>query len=301
MAYRFELDDTSVEHGLRRIARGQMRRAIAEIDGPGTSPGVTVHQVRKRTKKLRALLRLVRPVFGDYKTENAFLRAAAAALSTARDAVVLIETFDGLERASSNQLPRTVWTATRQGLACRQRDTASGDVIAARLVKFRRAMVEAAGRAKAWEIEKDGFDAVSGGLARTYEDARKAMAEARRAPSPEALHDWRKRVKDHWYHSRLLRPVRPDAMKPHCTAGLELSRLLGLHHDLSVLEAELAGEPKLYGAARGLNGLLALIEARRRELEPDAFGLGADLFARSPPDICREWGAWWDGWRKDRK
>ena len=49
--------------------------------------------------------------------------------------------------------------------------------------------------------------AIESGLLRSYRDGRKAFAQARREPSIEALHTWRKRVKDLWYHERLLAPA----------------------------------------------------------------------------------------------
>ena len=45
--------------------------------------------------------------------------------------------------------------------------------------------------------------------------------------TPEIFHDWRKRVKDHWYHSRLLQGFWPAGIRPHRKAVKELSELLG--------------------------------------------------------------------------
>ncbi len=80
MAYRFEQGAGSVEANLRKIAASQINRAIAEIDDPDLEPHKTVHQVRKRCKKLRGLVRLVRDAFDAYKVENVSFRDAAAQL-----------------------------------------------------------------------------------------------------------------------------------------------------------------------------------------------------------------------------
>lgn len=63
MAYALAQDDDTVEAGMRRIAAEQIERAIAEIDDTGLDRHETVHQVRKRCKKVRGLVRLVRPAF----------------------------------------------------------------------------------------------------------------------------------------------------------------------------------------------------------------------------------------------
>ena len=61
MLYSFQKSDPSLSAGVRRIARGQVEEAIAELDDPALEAGDAIHQVRKRCKKLRGLVRLVRP------------------------------------------------------------------------------------------------------------------------------------------------------------------------------------------------------------------------------------------------
>ena len=96
MAYRFKRGNSSVEAGVRRIATEEIDGAIDEIDDNGLELHETVHQVRKRCKKLRGLIRVVRPAFDDYQDENAAFREAARALSYVRDTEALIETYDDL-------------------------------------------------------------------------------------------------------------------------------------------------------------------------------------------------------------
>ena len=69
MAYTFKRGK-SVQKNVRHIAESQVDKAIAEIDDSDLSMSDTVHQIRKRCKKLRGLIRLVRPRFGAYAAEN---------------------------------------------------------------------------------------------------------------------------------------------------------------------------------------------------------------------------------------
>ncbi len=85
MAYRIKKGDKSVQAGLRRIADEQIGRALGEIDDDDLDFAEKVHQVRKRCKKLRGLIRLVRPAFDDYSAENGAFRDAAQMLSGVRD------------------------------------------------------------------------------------------------------------------------------------------------------------------------------------------------------------------------
>ena len=63
---------------------------------------VAVHETRKALKRLRALLRLIRPAIGDdaFRHENAQLRDIGLSLSGARDRHVLLETVNKLEGAA---------------------------------------------------------------------------------------------------------------------------------------------------------------------------------------------------------
>ena len=53
--------------------------------------------------------------------------------------------------------------------------------------------------------EKDSFKAVRPGLEAIYGDGRAAYRTARKKPTTENLHEWRKRVKDLWYSASILR------------------------------------------------------------------------------------------------
>ena len=63
MAYTFELGK-SVQENVRHIAETQVDKAISEIDHSDLSTSATVHQIRKRCKKVRGL-RPVRDVGPD--------------------------------------------------------------------------------------------------------------------------------------------------------------------------------------------------------------------------------------------
>ena len=63
MSYAFRLDEP-VQESIIRIAREQISKAIDEIEDEDLDRHDTVHQVRQRCKKLRGLIRIVRPALG---------------------------------------------------------------------------------------------------------------------------------------------------------------------------------------------------------------------------------------------
>src|SRR5579871_2679578 len=69
-----------LDAGIRRIARKQVAHARALLGrGGGESGGESIHEARKWLKKIRALLRLVRPALdiAEYRRQNEASRGAA--------------------------------------------------------------------------------------------------------------------------------------------------------------------------------------------------------------------------------
>src|SRR3546814_13842801 len=84
---------------MRRIAGEQIEKALASVEARDRSDAI--HDIRKRCKKLRGLVRLVRPVFDGYAQENAGFRRLADSISAARDSKVMQDNCDRLNRDSS--------------------------------------------------------------------------------------------------------------------------------------------------------------------------------------------------------
>ena len=83
--YKFDPNGDPPETAFRAIALDQLGEALSDLDRPDSSGRPAVHEGRRRTKKLRGLLRLVRAGFADFGRENRALRDAAALLSHLRD------------------------------------------------------------------------------------------------------------------------------------------------------------------------------------------------------------------------
>jgi CHAD domain-containing protein len=72
----------------------------------------------------------------------------------------------------------------------------------------------------------------------SYRRGRQAFTRARGTREMEDLHAWRKRVKDLWYHERLLASTCGPTVRGHAKDLDRLSDLLGDDHDLAVLRQE---------------------------------------------------------------
>lgn len=297
MAYRFARDDASVEHALRRIASEQVDWAIGTLDAGASGVDDPVHEVRKSCKKIRGLLRLVRPAFAPYADENAAFRDTARAISALRDATVLTDSYDAIMAAYGDQVDRRALGVIRRRLTLTSKARAAEHDAAALLAQCREQLSQAGERVGAWRLDDDGFIAIAGGLRKTYRRARKAMRKTRKTPTPEHFHDWRKRCKYHWYHARLLQPIWPGPMKAHIACAHELGDVLGEHHDLMVFLDALAAQASKFDDTARIGVMADLVRGRQAMLATRAFALGARLLAEPPSALASSWGVRYAAWR----
>ncbi|MBD3675179.1 MAG: CHAD domain-containing protein [Planctomycetaceae bacterium] len=152
MAYRLR-QSKSVQTSLRKVATEQIDKAIDEINDADLDAHETVHQVRKRCKKLRGLIRLVRPVFDDYQDENTCFRDAARALSDIRDAQSQLECLDDLRSYYERPLDDTAFSSLQQQLT-KNRDRAAEEAgdLDEKLGEFLHTMQTAKQRVAEWTI-----------------------------------------------------------------------------------------------------------------------------------------------------
>lgn len=292
MAYRFQSQET-IPSAVRRIAAEEIDAARADLSGVTQNHTEGIHEARKRLKKLRGLLRLVRSNLGStFAAENQAFRDAARALSDLRESDALLEALDKLE----SPVPAEILERVEDQLA-RQRARVVGS--ASQLSSAVDGVLPVLDRARvaSWPLEREDFGALEPGLRGAYRAARRQLEVALEDPSPGRLHEWRKRVKDHWYHVRLLAGCGPEALEERQVALHRLSELLGDHHDFSMLRATLEAAPSAYGGARDVTILVDAIETHRQGLVQEARVLGQELFALKPRRFVRRVGEAWDRWR----
>lgn len=293
MVYSLKASHPKLGDGIRAIAHDQLGKGIKSLETQEDGVHEAVHDARKRVKKVRGLIRLVRPALPVCSSENAYLRDAARLVSDFRDATAMIECYDRLMEAQPDGFDRSAAAPLRRQFTLERQAQADRPDVQDRLSGLRDALKATRDGLERWTLEAKGWDAIEDGLKRTYKRARDAMEVAEKSRTPVDMHDWRKRVKYHWYHARLLKNLWPEMTAPHIDAAGRLAELLGDHHDLVEFRARLPGAPLPKGT---INALDKAAKAEMERLESDAFALGARLLAERPKCLAKRWGAWWDGW-----
>jgi hypothetical protein len=294
MGYQFKRNE-SIEDGLRRIATSQLDAALkaAGTGGPGAP-----HEVRKRCKKLRGLLRLVGDALPDGDAEQRVARDVGRVLAAVRESAAQLEALTRLERAVPARLDDPDFIAVRGFLeaAC---DAHQSDGSAARAMADATAMLRAQReRAAHWRLEQKGFAAFASGLVDTYRQARRRYRAALQRPASKRLHALRKWAKYHRHHLGLLHAMWPDAFKAWGEAAEEVGELLGQNHDIAVL-LDVVRNGHREALAAGVHGRLAAQVAVDADgLRDRALALSARLLAEKPRCFEARMASYWQAWHE---
>ncbi|MFL6350303.1 MAG: CHAD domain-containing protein [Bryobacteraceae bacterium] len=298
MSYRFKPGE-SVPEGIKRIVVEELDSATEQLSrNDGKRRDETIHEARKSVKKIRGVLRLVQSELGPtYRKENRRFRELGRKLSELRDAAAIIETFDNVVQKNKETLQENTLSSVRQALDKSKQETEHALQIDNVLKGATAALRAAKKRVKTWPLKRDGFRAIAPGLRARFRRGRKLMSTAQKDPRPENYHEWRKRVKDHWYHVRLLENVWTEVMQAHEASLKNLETWLGDDHNLVVLREKLESKPEDYGDKKDIHVFLALAGEYQKELREKAMSLGHRVYEEKPRQFTKNIGKLWDAWQ----
>ena len=302
MAYHFKSDE-SVPKALRRIVSEELESAVGQLtSGVHADWDEAIHEARKSVKKIRAVLRLAESDLGDiFAVENVRLRDIGRKLSEFRDAGAMIEALDGLIEKYREELGKQTFASVRRGLVTRKgafERTAETE----RLLRGLAARLRNIGkRAEDWPLRHDGFSAIEPGLRKSFRRGKRALARVLEDSAPENFHEWRKRVKDHWYHVRLLDSLWPEMMQARAKELKDLETRLGDDHNLVVLREKILAEPDFYGSRRTVTAFIACVDRYQETLREDAVKLGARFYAEKPGGLSERMERLWRVWQEKPK
>jgi hypothetical protein len=204
----------------------------------------SIHEARQHSKKLRALLRLVRPGLvpaGSFRANDDVARRVARRIASQRDAEVALATLRTLEQNNRWAIDRDPIERVEHHL-----ERSAGRVAGKRaLARARKDCLDLLDRQEElvadWRFRSGARRAIEAGFARTRKSARRWMLRTDRSRKPEDFHHWRKHVKYHLYHLRLVARAVDEDLAPRIRQADRLQKILGECHDLAVLDGIVAG------------------------------------------------------------
>jgi CHAD domain-containing protein len=289
MAFRLK-NGTSIGAQLSRIVSKELRTAIDRVTHASTS-AKSVHETRKHIKKIRSVLHLFRRELGSHYTVlNERIRFAAHQLSGLRDADTLITTMETLRRQHGRLVTAPIFRAADSVLKTRRDDSYARlgrrlAVVRRRLVHSRRVVP---GRIRAVTTGRTMRE----GVKRGYRRAREAMDEATSGQAEDVrFHEWRRRVKDHWYQLRLVEGINGKAHR-RVRRLKQLQDWLGDDHNLVVLRSVILASPHRFGDAHAVSVILDCIDVHLSALRRRAVRRGRQLFAKKPASFEKHISGW---------
>jgi CHAD domain-containing protein len=278
MGFRLKLREP-LPDGLKRVFREQIDSALKLCRHPAKQRGVTVHEVRKHLKKLRAALRLATSEVGKncHSREDRCVRKIGKLVSDLRDAQVRLQTLIQL-RAETAKGPKDNLFPRIEELLSLERESFS-----AAFAGWQKQAIPQLERVEArllkWPLESLTWKQICGAVGKIYKRGQRGLAKTINDTDPENFHAWRKRVKDLWYQLRILQPLNRVVLEEMAHDAEVLGELLGCEHDFHFLLARLEKEGSDEALRDELVQLQKLIRKRGKRLRRDALELGRRFYA----------------------
>jgi CHAD domain-containing protein len=286
MGFRLKLREP-LPDGLKRVFREQIDSALRLCRHPAKERGVTVHEVRKHLKKLRAAMRLSVGEVGknQHAREDRCVREIGRLVSDLRDAQVRLQTLiqlrdEAAKKSEENPFPRI------EELLSLERESFSAAFAGwqkqaiPKLERVHERLAE-------WPLDRIIWKQICGAVEKIYKRGQRGLAKTIKKPVPENFHAWRKRVKDLWYQLRILEPLNRVVLQEMAHDADVLGELLGREHDFDFLMARLEKESGDDALRDELARLQKLVRKRGTRLCRDALELGRRFYAEPPKAFAK--------------
>jgi CHAD domain-containing protein len=289
-----------VHDAIQLVVQKNTRSCVALLGGHkgSTLTDEAIHDLRKRVKMLRTLLRLVRADMGDrrYEHANRCLREANLPLADVRDAKAVLSSCDRLtdrcdcldtarlhlhERLARRLANARALVAVSPGT----RGTITG-----RLRTAERLVTD-------WRASQGSWKSVSRGLRSMYARGRRALKTAAANKSDANLHELRKRAKDLLHTCEFL--GRASARAKSLSADLKrFADLLGDHRDLAMMQHALSAG-RLAPDDSLCRQLVKLASREQASLCNRAWRIGVRIYDEPPAAFVSRVHEDWQAWRSN--
>jgi hypothetical protein len=117
------------------------------------------------------------------------------------------------------------------------------------------------------------------------------MAAAVEHPTADNYHTWRRRVKEHWFHVRLIEARCGNRLARYKSRLEVLDECLGEYHNFALLRTILSADP--FVSRQETARRLRIIRRYQAEQRRRAYALGTRLYHERPRHFLRRVRAFW--------
>ena len=292
MAFRLKRD-ARIGDEVKRIVGRPLELATTELRSIGDPRSdAAIHRARRRVKKIRAVIRLVRPSLGGtFQPINRRLRETVDLLAPVADGQGVVEALDRLSEKYGDGFAAETLATFRAGLVEREARADRQAKVDRVLQRVSATLRDERERVKKWKLKGASFKPLARSLETSCRAARKAMAATITHPTTDNFHWWRRHVKDHWFHVRLIKARCGNRLLAYERRLEALDDCLGEYHNFALLGAIVMAEtsvPRPEAARR-----LRIIKKYQGELRRKAYALGRRIYAEKPRHFVRRVRALW--------
>jgi hypothetical protein len=206
---------------------------------------------------------------------------------------VLSGSIQNLQKDLSNTIPADVFALLEGELDRQWNLVAGGPAVLTQLLKEIAGKIEIArDRIYDFPIKHNDFRAFEGGLFRMYRQGKKYLQDVRENPTPNQLHDLRKRLKYFWYQVEILQPIFPGPMKAYASTLEKIGENLGVYHDLEVLQ-EFLSELTIISDPQVKETLQEACLAKKSMLLYNIWPMADMAYSEKPEAIINRLASYW--------
>ena len=283
----------TIAHEVKRIADKQLMLALFGLRRVGTPPGdPAVDEACRHITKVKALIRLIRPVLGDktFIPANRRLGAIHRRLAPIEDSRAVFAALARLA-AEHHAIDAVVaLQAIREGLVARAARVDRKAMFDRVLPRSVATLAVERARVGTWLLDARDIRAITPGLADSVRRTTEAMAQAIERPTAARYDAWRRRTKELCLHIRLVEG-RCAGLSSIRTRLEALDACLGECHNVALLERMLTTE--VLGSRRDTATVLRLLRRDQAELRARARTLGRAALRDTPRQFVRRVASHW--------
>jgi CHAD domain-containing protein len=274
---------------LRRLITEQIDLSAAYFIQQELNPDIAIHEIRKSTKRIRAVNRLCRSVTetGFYRQTSEKYREISQLLAPLRLSAVYLETLEILAVDRKLTVPNQIMKKLSNVLLAKHRKLTNRQVHQEKIMdRIHHLLQQERSQREILLPENIDFPILAGDIQKTYSRGMKSLEKAIQNPKAENLHNLRKSVKYLWNQYCVLQPIWPPVMTVFIRQLDLLAEKLGYDHDLSEMENFLLNEHTTRSGTE-TGQLVEFIALKRRQIQKTITPLALHLYAENPRAMAK--------------
>ena len=256
---------------------------------------IAVHDVRKASKRIRAVLRMLKPDLPPdvYLRENTFLKEISRKLSVARNFHVFEEEFENIISAGIIELSDETANKIRQHLKSKKDDAFELITGLDIFHSIAQKTEEAKQRFSQVDLSMMGPHTVYKGIGKVFAWGQKQMMHSQQFPTDENLHEMRKRIKTLMYLVKLIKDVSPEFFNGYFKGLKSASLALGEDHNMAELNDYLDTLDEKLVPDEDKLSIESYISSQRQQIQLEVWPEIAKLYTGQAGEFSKRVKAYW--------